>query len=59
MSMKRQPYVRPFVMRLDYSTDNQVSMAGVCKQEGAVSGAIPSSCVGAPENNIPCVAIVS
>jgi hypothetical protein len=59
MSMERQPYVRPFVMRLDYSTDNRVSMAQVCKQEGSATGAIPSSCVGAPDTNIPCVEIVS
>lgn len=58
----RQPYVRPFVMRLDYSTDNRVSMAQVCKQEGDVQGPTPNNCVtlvGIPPLPTPCVAIQS
>jgi hypothetical protein len=58
MPMKRQPYVRPFVMRLDYSTDNRVSMAQVCKQEAAVSGPIASGCQ-LQDLPAPCVEIVS
>jgi hypothetical protein len=58
MPMDRQPYVRPYVMRLDYSTDNRVSMAQVCKQEGDVQGPTPNNCltVGGPIP-IPCVEI--
>lgn len=58
MSMERQPYVRPFVMRLDYSTDNRVSMAQVCKQEGAVTGPIAGGCQQ-ELLPVPCVEIVS
>ena len=58
MSKERQPYVRPFVMRLDYSTDNRVSMAQVCKQEAAVSGPIASGCQ-LEALPVPCVEIVS
>jgi hypothetical protein len=60
MSMEREPYVRPFVMRLDYSTDNRVSMAQVCKQEADVNGPTPNNCLdvsgGIP---VPCVEVQS
>jgi hypothetical protein len=59
MSMERQPYVRPFVMRLDYSTDNRVSMAQVCKQEGDVSGPSPNNCFRVEGIPGPCVEIQS
>lgn len=56
----KQPYVRPHVFRLDYSTDNRVSMAQVCKQEGDTSGPTPNNCLdvsgGAPT---PCVEVTS
>ena len=59
MSMERQPYVRPFVMRLDYSTDNKVSMAAVCKQEGDVSGPSPNNCFTFDPQPGPCVEVQS
>jgi hypothetical protein len=59
MSMERQPYVRPFVMRLDYSTDNRVSMAQVCKQELALTGPVVAGCQNLIPAGTPCVEIVS
>ena len=58
--MYRQPYVRPFVMRLDYSTDHKVSMAQVCKQEADVSGPSPNNCLDTSGSfPVPCVEVQS
>lgn len=36
---QRQPYVRPFVLRLEYVTDVRVSQVCACKTDGSSSGA--------------------
>lgn len=56
----KQPYVRPYVLRLDYSTDNRVSMAQVCKQEGDVQGPTPNNCLSfSGTTPVPCVEVTS
>lgn len=44
MDQQREPYVRPFVMRLEFSTDTRVSMAQVCKTEGDTNAAAGNNC---------------
>jgi hypothetical protein len=46
-------------MRLDYSTDDRVSMAQVCKQEGDVSGPSPNNCFTFDPQPGPCVEVQS
>jgi len=51
MEQQREPYVRPLVMRLEYSTDTGVSMAQACKAEGDENAAGGSNCLD--DNAIP------
>jgi hypothetical protein len=58
MKSQRHPYVKPFVLRLEYVTDVKVSQACSCKTEGSESGAGPlSECT--TELGAPCSACVS
>lgn len=54
MYSKRQPYIRPFVLRLEYVTDVKVSQTCACKTEGASSGAGPGTECTLVDNVTPC-----
>jgi hypothetical protein len=42
--MKREPYVKPTVMQLHYSTEPDVTIAQACKTTGSSTGPATSSC---------------
>jgi hypothetical protein len=41
---QREPYMKPAVIRLEYSQDVKVSMQGTCKTEGGGPGSAVSIC---------------
>lgn len=40
----REPYVKPVVMQLHYSTEPEVAIAQACKTTGSASGPTVSGC---------------
>jgi len=57
--MSKQPYIRPVVMRLEYTTDVRVSQVSGCKQETSDTGPSVTGCLTASPPIIPCVDPVS
>lgn len=53
MSRQREPYTRPVVIRLEYTTDVRVSQSVGCKLESSDTGPSVTGCLseGSP---IPC-----
>ena len=41
---RRQPYVKPIIMQLHYSTEEGVSLTQACKGVGGNGGVEPSTC---------------
>jgi hypothetical protein len=54
MSTQRQPYIRPVVMRLEYTTDVRVSQVSGCKLETSDTGPSVTGCLTASPPIIPC-----
>jgi hypothetical protein len=54
MSSQRQPYIRPVVMRLEYTTDVRVSTVQGCKLETSDTGPSVTGCVTATAPVLPC-----
>jgi hypothetical protein len=54
----REPYVKPLVMQLHYSTEPEVAIAAACKTPGAVSGPLVAGCK-TTNPFVPCVALGS
>jgi hypothetical protein len=52
--MLKQPYIRPVVMRLEYTTDARVSQVVGCKQETSDTGPSVTGCLTASPPIIPC-----
>lgn len=59
MSSEREQYVRPVVVRLEYTTDVRVSQATGCKLETSDTGPSTSGCVNASPPFNPCVQPIS
>jgi hypothetical protein len=55
-SNMREPYVKPVVMQLHYSTDQSVSMAEGCKVVGSGSGPTVTGCQTDDIPSLPCSA---
>ena len=53
MSMNRERYVPPAVLRFDYEVDPRVTLALTCKDTNAGSGAVRAGCLQALSSN-PC-----
>ena len=52
--MFREPYVKPVVMQLHYSTEPDVAIASACKTTGSATGPTISSCRN-QQNPGPCL----
>jgi hypothetical protein len=59
MLTPREPYVRPVVMRLEYTTDVRVSTVTGCKLESSDVGPSVQGCVRTSVPIGPCNDIVS
>ncbi|HZO19001.1 MAG TPA: hypothetical protein VFB46_08450 [Gemmatimonadaceae bacterium] len=59
MSNEREPYIRPIIMRLEYTTDVRVSQATGCKAESSEVGPSTTGCVAATPPIVPCTQPVS
>jgi hypothetical protein len=59
MPEQRQPYIRPFVMKLEYEADAKVSQVCSCKFELSASGAEAFGCKLAANPLVPCSECVS
>jgi len=52
--MSKLPYIRPIVMRLEYTTDVRVSQISGCKLETSHTGPSVTGCLTASPPIIPC-----
>lgn len=59
MPQQRLPYVRPYVMKLEYQADVKVSQFCSCKFEQSASGAQAFGCKLTNLPNVPCSECVS
>jgi|AAFX01.1.fsa_nt_gi hypothetical protein len=55
---EREPYVKPVVMQLHYSTEPEVAIAQACKTTGSASGPTVSGCK-TTNPFVPCVSLGS
>lgn len=54
MSRQREPYIRPVVMRLEYTTDVRVSQITGCKLETSDTGPAVTGCLTDEAPVLPC-----
>ena len=52
--MSKLPYIRPVVLRLEYTTDVRVSTVSGCKLETSDTGPSVTGCVTAAVPVLPC-----
>lgn len=55
---EREPYVKPVVLQLHYSTEPEVAIAQACKTTGSASGPTVSGCK-TTNPFIPCASLGS
>jgi hypothetical protein len=54
MSKQREPYIRPVVMRLEYTTDVRVSQVSGCKLDTSDTGPSVTCCLTDEPHIVPC-----
>ena len=54
MTTPRKAYIRPFVTRLEYTTDVRVSQVGGCKLESSDTGPVVQGCTDTDAPPGPC-----
>lgn len=54
MPTPRKEYIRPFVTRLEYTTDVRVSQVGGCKLESSDTGPVVQGCLDTDAPPGPC-----
>lgn len=52
---KREPYVKPIVLQMHYSSERGVTIAGACKTVGSTSGPTVEGCLTDTSPSFPCV----